>query len=262
MSRPNSCIVASGKGGTGKTGVVAAVGTLLAKCGKRAAVVDMDMGQRCLDIALGLENRVVFDLGDVSRGICRLKQASVSPDDLPGLTMISASQVVDASSVDAKECAKIIDALCESNDLVLIDAPSGIGEGLKLACACSGRALMVVTPDAASVRDAYRAMSVMRQLGVSDFKLAVNRVKPYHADLDYDISAEVISEWLGSQIVCSIKESNSPAPLMGNPGIAALARTLTGDKGLKWPKVNKTLAQRLFSAITQIGKRSNNAESI
>ncbi|MDO4546891.1 MAG: P-loop NTPase [Clostridia bacterium] len=256
----NSCVIASGKGGTGKSSLASALGVVMARSGRRACIVDMDMGQRSADIMLGLENNVIFDMSDAAMGICRLKQALVSPYGMENLSLLAASQVKDASTLDPGECLRVVNKLCIDNDFVLIDTPPGLGEGFRLACRMTKKAVMIVTPDAVSLRDAQRAMDVMRECGIDDFKLVINRVKPWQTAIDYDLTPDAAGEWLGVEPLAVIHESDKPNPLIGNEAVARIARALTDDESIAWPAVKPGLSRRILDFISKIGKRSKNAK--
>ena len=135
----------SGKGGVGRTMLTASLGTLLARRGQRAALVDLNTGMRGLDMALGLESRAAFDLGDVLEGVCGLKQALCRGED--GLCLLAARQVCDTEALDERRLGKIVSHLRDEFDWVLIDAAGGIGRGFTAAARLDGEAVAVTTPD-------------------------------------------------------------------------------------------------------------------
>jgi len=177
-------VVASGKGGSGKTTVTAALSCSLAMRGKRVIAVDADIGLRNLDLALGLSDRTVFDFLDVINGRCALEKASVCHPLLPSLSLLAAPQLScgELVRVFTPETAYGIRAVCaelsRQYDYVFVDSPAGIGQGLLLAAAGAASALLVVTPDLASVRDADQAAEVLSSIGVERQRLIVNRVRP------------------------------------------------------------------------------------
>lgn len=164
----------SGKGGVGRTLLAASLGALLAARGNRVAMVDLNTGMRGLDMALGLESRVAFDLGDVLDGLCDLKQALGHGPD--GLRLLAARQVRDSETLDEEQVRAIADALRAEYDWVLIDAAGGIGRGFSAAARCGCEALVVTTPDDAALRCAERSAGLWQRLDGLPPLLAVNRV--------------------------------------------------------------------------------------
>lgn len=164
----------SGKGGVGRTMLTASLGTLLARRGQRAALVDLNTGMRGLDMALGLESRAAFDLGDVLEGVCGLKQALCRGED--GLCLLAARQVCDTEALDERRLGKIVSHLRDEFDWVLIDAAGGIGRGFTAAARLDGEAVAVTTPDDASIRCAERAAGLWQRLGGQTPMLCVNRI--------------------------------------------------------------------------------------
>ena len=140
-------VVTSGKGGVGNTTSSANLGAALALAGKRVVVVDADIGLRNLDVILGLENRIVYDLVQVIEGECRLKQALIRDKRVEGLYLLPAAQTRDKNSVNPEEMKKLVDELKADHDIVLIDCPAGIEQGFKNSIAGADRALVVTTPE-------------------------------------------------------------------------------------------------------------------
>ena len=140
-------VITSGKGGVGKTTTSANVGTGLAVLGKRVVLIDTDIGLRNLDVVMGLENRIVYNLVDVVEGNCRLKQALIKDKRYPNLFLLPSAQTRDKSSVTPGQMRKLVDDLREECDYVLLDCPAGIEQGFKNAIAAADRALIVTTPE-------------------------------------------------------------------------------------------------------------------
>lgn len=171
-------VITSGKGGVGKTTTTANLGMALAAMGQRVCLVDADIGLRNLDVILGLENRIVYDLVDVVEGFCKLKQALIRDKRLPSLSLLPAAQTKDKSAVSPDEMRQVADELRSDYDMVLIDCPAGIEQGFKNAVAGAEEALVVVTPEVASVRDADRVIGLLEAEGLRQPKLIVNRIRP------------------------------------------------------------------------------------
>ncbi|MGI5853538.1 MAG: septum site-determining protein MinD [Bacillota bacterium] len=171
-------VVTSGKGGVGKTTTVANIGTGLAKRGKKVVMVDADIGLRNLDVVMGLENRIVFDLVDVVEGQCRLKQALVKDRRLEGLYLLPAAQTREKDAVQPEQMKALCDELRQEFDYVVIDCPAGIEQGFKNAIAGADEALIVTTPEVSAVRDADRIVGLLQASGLTNPKLIINRIRP------------------------------------------------------------------------------------
>ena len=168
-------MIASGKGGTGKTAVTAALSCALAREGRKVAAVDCDFGLRNLDIALGLAEQVVFDIGDVLSGRADLEKAMLRHPDFPGLYLLP-STVPGSDRLGEEGFAELCEKLRENFDTVLLDAPAGIGSGLRLVCGEAQRAFIVTTPDTPCIRDSVSAVGVLEEYNISDVRLILNRV--------------------------------------------------------------------------------------
>jgi len=171
-------VVTSGKGGVGKTTSVANLGAGLALEGKKVVMIDTDIGLRNLDVVLGLENRIVFDLVDVAEGTCRLQQALIKDKRYDGLCLLPAAQTRDKLAVKPEQMKVIVEALEEDFDYILIDCPAGIEQGFKNAIAGAKSALIVTVPEVSSVRDADRIIGLLNAEGIDDIALIVNRIRP------------------------------------------------------------------------------------
>lgn len=170
-------VVTSGKGGVGKTTTTANLGTGLALAGKRVVVIDADIGLRNLDVVLGLENRIVYNLVDIVEKSCRPKQGMIKDKKLEGLFLIPAAQTRDKTSVNPDQMKELIDQLKEEYDYVLIDCPAGIEQGFKNAVAGADEALVVTTPEVSAVRDADRIIGMLEAEEIPSTRLVINRIK-------------------------------------------------------------------------------------
>jgi len=171
-------VITSGKGGVGKTTTTANLGTALALLGKKVVLVDTDIGLRNLDVVLGLENRIVYDLVDVIEGTCRLKQALVKDKRFEGVYLLPAAQTRDKTAVNQEQMIKLVDMLKEEFDYILIDCPAGIEHGFRNAIAGADEAIVVTTPQIAAVRDADRIIGLLEANDLNSPKLIVNRIEP------------------------------------------------------------------------------------
>ena len=149
-------VITSGKGGVGKTTTSANVGTGLAILGKRVVLIDTDIGLRNLDVVMGLENRIVYNLVDVIEGNCRMKQALIRDKRYPNLYLLPSAQTRDKTAVTPEQMKKLADDLREEFDYILLDCPAGIEQGFRNAIAGADRALVVTTPEVSAIRDADR----------------------------------------------------------------------------------------------------------
>lgn len=170
-------VITSGKGGVGKTTTTANIGTGLALEGKNVVLVDADIGLRNLDVVMGLENRIVYDLVDVVEGTCRMKQALIKDKRYPNLYLMPAAQTKDKNAVTPEQMLKLTKDLAEEFDYVLVDCPAGIEQGFKNAIAGANRAIVVTTPEVSAVRDADRIIGLLEANGLRNPQLIINRVK-------------------------------------------------------------------------------------
>ncbi len=170
-------VMTSGKGGVGKTTSTANVGTALALLGYKVVVVDTDIGLRNLDVVLGLENRIVYDLVDAVRGNCRVKQALIKDKRLDQLYLLPASQTKDKTAVTTEQMAELCAHLKEDFDYVIIDCPAGIEHGFRNAVAGADEAVVVTTPEISAVRDADRIIGLLEAANVDHIKLIINRIR-------------------------------------------------------------------------------------
>lgn len=197
-------VVTSGKGGVGKTTTVANIGTGLAMLDKRTVVVDTDIGLRNLDVILGLENRIVYNLVDVINGKCRLKQALIKDKRHPELYLLPSAQTKDKSAVSPEQMIKLTEELGEEFDFVLLDCPAGIEQGFRNAIAGADKALVVTTPEVSAIRDADRIIGLLEADGIQDIHLIINRLRPDMIARGDMMSVEDVVEILAVNLIGSI----------------------------------------------------------
>lgn len=171
-------ITASGKGGTGKTTTTANIGAALAMRGCLTAVVDMDMGLRNLDIVLGLESEIVYDISDVVEGICSLDEAIIRDKRYENLYFVPAPQTRGVSFLDDEDIKKVWEQIRARFDFCIVDVPAGVDGGFLYAAMCADSALIVTMPELTALRDADRAITVLEDMGISDIKVIINRIRP------------------------------------------------------------------------------------
>lgn len=171
-------VITSGKGGVGKTTTTANLGVALAQRGLRVALIDADIGLRNLDVMLGLENRIVYDLVDVVEGFCRLRQALIRDKRFENLHLLPAAQTRDKTAVSPDQMRALVAELKESFDVVLIDSPAGIEQGFQNAVAGADEAVVVTTPEVSAVRDADRIIGLLEAQEFHAPRLIINRIRP------------------------------------------------------------------------------------
>lgn len=171
-------VITSGKGGVGKTTSTANIGTALALQGKKVCLVDTDIGLRNLDLVLGLDNRIIYDLVDVIEGRCKIHQALVKDKRVDDkLYLLPAAQTTDKNAVTPEQMKELITELKREYDYVLIDCPAGIEQGYRNAVAGADRAIVVTTPEISAVRDADRIIGLLEQEDIEPPKLIINRIR-------------------------------------------------------------------------------------
>ncbi len=171
-------VMTSGKGGVGKTTATANVGAALALRSNRVAVVDTDIGLRNLDVVMGLENRIVYDLVDVVEGRCRIEQALIKDKHAGELYLIAAAQTRDKDCITGEQLTGVCRRLEDNFDYVIVDCPAGIEQGFKNAISAAQEALVVTTPEVSAIRDADRVIGLLHASNVRDAKVIINRIKP------------------------------------------------------------------------------------
>ncbi|HHV62804.1 MAG TPA: septum site-determining protein MinD [Firmicutes bacterium] len=170
-------VITSGKGGVGKTTTVANLGIGLAMLGRQVVMVDADIGLRNLDIVMGLENRIVYDIVNVTEGKCKIRQALIRDKRFDNLFLLPAAQSRDKDAVTPDQMKALLTELKKEFDYILIDCPAGIEGGFKNAIAGADKAIIVTTPEVSAVRDADRIVGLLEASDLPDPRLIVNRVK-------------------------------------------------------------------------------------
>ena len=169
-------IIASGKGGTGKTMFAANIGAAMVKRGHKTVLVDMDTGLRNLDLYLGLENNVVYDVSDVLNGVCRIKQALIKDKRFPGLFFMAASPKPDDGEITPLHVKVLCDKLKKVFEYVIIDAPAGLDDGLTIAMGGADEVIMVITPEYSSIRDCQTVTMTLKELGIRNVYYILNKI--------------------------------------------------------------------------------------
>lgn len=234
--------VTSGKGGVGKTTATANLGVALARMNKKVTVVDADIGLRNLDVVMGLENRIVYDLVDVVEGRCKLRQAMIKHKQFNDLYLIPAAQTRDKTAVSPADMVQLVDRLRPEMDFILIDSPAGIERGFRNAVAPADEVLIVTNPEVSAVRDADRIIGLLEAENKGPGKLVLNRVKADMVRKGEMLSAEDVTDILAIKLIGIVPEdegvvpaSNSGIPVTLNENSRAgqafrnIARRLNGE---------------------------------
>lgn len=234
--------ITSGKGGVGKTTTTANIGVALARLNKKTVVIDADIGLRNLDVVMGLENRIVYDLVDVIEGRCRLRQAMIKHKQFPELYLIPAAQTRDKTAISPADMIHITDKLRNDFDFIIIDSPAGIERGFRNAIAPADEVLIVTNPEVSAVRDADRIIGLIEADNKGPAHLILNRLNINMVLRGEMLSADDVTDILGLSIIGIVPEdehvipaSNSGVPVTLNENSKAgvafrnIARRLTGE---------------------------------
>lgn len=170
-------VITSGKGGVGKTTTTANLGTALAMEGKKVVLIDADIGLRNLDVVMGLENRIVYDIVDVVEEACRLEQALIKDKRNKNLFLLPAAQTRDKTAVNPEQMKVLCQELAQDFDFVLVDCPAGIEQGFKNAIAGADEAVIVTTPEVSAIRDADRIIGLLDAEGLKNPSVIINRLR-------------------------------------------------------------------------------------
>jgi septum site-determining protein MinD len=201
--------VTSGKGGVGKTTATANIGVALASLGQKVVCIDSDIGLRNLDVVMGLENRIVYDLVDVVEGRARLRQAMIKDKRLPELYLIPAAQTRDKTAISPDDMIRICDELRPETDWILIDSPAGIERGFRNAIAASDSVIIVTNPEVSAVRDADRIIGLLEAEEKGPGKLVINRIKPELVERGDMLATADILEILAVELLGMVPDDES-----------------------------------------------------
>ncbi|RLT22334.1 MAG: septum site-determining protein MinD [Chloroflexi bacterium] len=231
--------ITSGKGGVGKTTSTANLGTALAGLGNKVVVVDADIGLRNLDVVMGLENRIVYDLVDVIEGNCRLRQALIKDKHEAELYLLPAAQTRDKDAVTQEEMIELVDQLREEFDFVLIDSPAGIESGFKNAIAGADEIIIVTTPEVSAVRDADRIIGLCEAYEKGQPRLILNRLRPKMVRSGEMMSVEDVLQILAIDLIGIIPEDEDVITATNKGEVLVL------DKSSKTGKYYTDIARRI-----------------
>ena len=233
-------VITSGKGGVGKTTATANIGTGLAMRGHKVVVVDTDIGLRNLDVVMGLENRIVYDLVNVIEGHCKVHQAMIRDKHNYELYLIPAAQTRDKNSVDPEQLRELCAKLEEEFDYVLMDCPAGIEQGFKNAIASATEAIIITTPEVSAIRDADRVIGLLEASDLHRPRLIINRINPEMVRRGDMMDQKDVVELLAVEVLGLVPadERTITAANRGVP-VKGLSRQPTG--GFRWYTTKRRL---------------------
>lgn len=234
--------ITSGKGGVGKTTATANIGAALAAEGYKVCCIDGDIGLRNLDVVLGLENRIVYDIVDIVEGRCKLRQAMIRDKRLPELYLIPAAQTRDKSALSPSDMVRLADDLRAEVDYIVIDSPAGIERGFRNAIAPADEIVIITNPEVSAVRDADRIIGLIEAEQKGPAKLVINRLNPGMVKRGDMLAPEDVLELLAIQLIGLVPEdenvivsSNSGSPIVldqksrAGQAFRNVAKRLTGQ---------------------------------
>ena len=223
-------VVTSGKGGVGKTTTTANVGSGLAGMGAKVLLIDTDIGLRNLDVVMGLENRIVYNLVDVIEGKCRLKQALIRDKRYNNLFLLPCAQTKDKTAVNEGQMRRLIEHAADDFDYILLDSPAGIEQGFKNAIAGATRALVVTTPEVSAIRDADRIVGLLEANEFTKIDLIINRIRYDLIKRGDMMTAEDVVDILSIPLIGVVPDdenvvisTNRGEPLVGSQTLAGRA---------------------------------------
>ena len=256
-------VITSGKGGVGKTTSTANIGTGLAKLGKSVVMIDTDIGLRNLDVVMGLENRIVYNLVDVVEGNCRMKQALIKDKRYSNLCLLPSAQTRDKTAVNPEQMVKLIDELRPEFDYILLDCPAGIEQGFKNAIAAADRAIIVTTPEVSAIRDADRIIGLLEANEIHKIDLIVNRVRMDMVKRGDMMSIEDVIDILAIDLIGAVPDdehiviaTNQGDPLAGDSSLAGTAYMNICKRilGEEVPLMNLEANNGFFAKIAKLFK--------
>jgi len=237
-------VITSGKGGVGKTTTTSNIGMSLARLGCSTLLIDADVGLRNLDLLLGLENRIIYTGLDVLNETCRLEQAIIQDKRQSNLSFFPLSSNRVEAPVNSNQIKELLELVKVKYDYILIDSPAGIGNGFQTAIECANEAIIVVTPEVPSIRDADRVIGILMSKGIEKINLLINRIRPNMIKTDDMMPIEDVTNILGLNLLGVVPDSekiiiasNRGEPIVLEdknclPGVAFdnTARRLNGEK--------------------------------
>ena len=235
-------VITSGKGGVGKTTTTANLGSALAMRGKKVVLLDTDIGLRNLDVVMGLENRIVYDIVDVIEGKCKLRQALIKDKRFTDLFLLPAAQTRDKDAINEDEMIRLTQRLKEEFDYIIVDCPAGIEQGFKNAISGADKAIVVTNAEISSIRDADRIIGLLESSNIRNPELIINRIRPDMVKRGEMMDVEDILDLLSIDLIGVVPEdeniitqTNKGEPAVANKKAASgkayieIARRILGE---------------------------------
>ena len=258
-------VITSGKGGVGKTTTTANIGAGLSNLDKKTVIIDTDLGLRNLDVVLGLENLIVYNLVDVIEGTCRLKQALIRDKRYENLYLLPSAQTKDKTAISPEQMKKLTSELKEEYDYVLLDCPAGIEQGFQNAIAGADRALVVTTPEVSAIRDADRIIGLLEANKIKKIDLIINRIRMDMVKRGDMMSVDDVTEILSVPLIGAIPDdeqvvigTNQGEPVIGLESMAGNAYINICKRilGVEVPFLNLNEGQGFLSRLSHMFKRN------
>lgn len=258
-------VITSGKGGVGKTTTTANIGAGLSGFDKKVVVIDTDLGLRNLDVVMGLENQIVYNLVDVIEGTCRLKQALIRDRRYENLYLLPSAQTRDKSAISPGQMKKLTSELKEEFDYILLDCPAGIEQGFQNAIAGADKAIVVTTPEVSAIRDADRIIGLLESNQLKRSSLIINRIRMDMVKRGDMMSVDDVTEILSIPLIGAIPDdeqvvigTNQGEPVIGLDSQAGKAYVNICKRimGIEVPFMDLNEGRGLFSKISDLFRKN------
>ena len=257
-------VITSGKGGVGKTTTTANIGAGLSKFDKKVVVIDTDLGLRNLDVVMGLENLIVYNLVDVIEGTCRLKQALIRDKRYENLYLLPSAQTKDKTAISPGQMKKLTSQLKDEFDYILLDCPAGIEQGFQNAIAGADRAIVVTTPEASAIRDADRIIGLLESNQLKKIDLIINRIRMDMVKRGDMMSVDDVTEILSVPLIGALPDdeqvvigTNQGEPVVGLDSKAGKAYLNICKRimGIEVPFIELENNSGFFSKLSHLFKK-------
>ncbi len=257
-------VITSGKGGVGKTTTTANIGAGLSKFDKKVVVIDTDLGLRNLDVVMGLENLIVYNLVDVIEGTCRLKQALIRDKRYENLYLLTSAQTKDKTAISPGQMKKLTSQLKDEFDYILLDCPAGIEQGFQNAIAGADRAIVVTTPEVSAIRDADRIIGLLESNQLKKIDLIINRIRMDMVKRGDMMSVDDVTEILSVPLIGALPDdeqvvigTNQGEPVVGLDSKAGKAYLNICKRimGIEVPFIELENNSGFFSKLSHLFKK-------